>query len=258
MAVVFDGRVQAQIILDRLATRVATMARKPKMVSILVGNDSASCMYVNLKKKKGEQIGAEVEILKLDQSTTAAQIVEEIQKINADPTIDGVMVQLPLPFGPAETDKVIAAIDPKKDVDGMRLESSFIAPVVLAVMHALKDAGVTPAALVGVVGAGGFVGQRVINVLTYEGYETVNVMDGELNEVVLQNCGVVISATGQAGLIKVEMVKSGVIVIDCGAPAPEFDEGVYQKANFYTPVPGGIGPLTVAYLLSNLVKGGQG
>lgn len=259
MTVIFDGRAQAKIIYDRLTAKVSGMAHKPKLISILVGEDPASVMYVNLKKKNGEQIGAQVEILKLDQSTTLARIIEVIQKINADLDVDGVMVQLPLPFGPTETEEVIAAIDPKKDVDGMRLDSDFTAPVVLACLHTLRMAPLKVKPFkVGVVGAGGFVGQRLLKALAEDGYETVGVMDGELNETVLQNCRVVISATGRAGLIKATMVKSGVVVIDCGAPKPEFDQEVYQKAGFYTPVPGGIGPMTVALLLSNLVKGSQG
>ena len=255
---IFDGRTQANIILDRLTAEVAAMTRKPKLVSILVGQDPASAMYVNLKKKKGEQIGAEVEVIKLDKSSSIG-IIEVIRKINVDAEVDGIMVQLPLPFGPAETDQVLAAIDPRKDVDGMRLDSSFIAPVVLACLHVLKTAPLKVKPLkVAVVGAGGFVGQRLCQTLTREGHQVIKVTEGELNNQVLQDCDVAISATGQPNLIKAEMVKEGVVAIDCGAPMPEFDEGVYQKANFYTPVPGGIGPLTVAYLLSNLVKASLG
>jgi methylenetetrahydrofolate dehydrogenase (NADP+)/methenyltetrahydrofolate cyclohydrolase len=195
-----------------------------------------------------------VEILKLPETVSVAEIIDQIKILNLSPKVNGIMVQLPLPFGPGETDQVLRTIDPKKDVDGMRLGSFFTAPVVLACLHTLKDGGATPASLVGIVGVEGFVGQRLCQILVNQNYKIVKVDEGELNNQVLQNCEVVISATGQVGLIKAEMVKDGVVAIDCGAPKAEFEERVYQKASFYTPVPGGIGPLTVAYLLSNLVK----
>ena len=254
MANIFDGRQLATAKEAKLKEEVSLLKQKgitPKLVSIVVGDDSASKLYVSLKKKAAEKIGARLEIKKFQASISVDQLIKLIKNLNNGKSVHGVMVQLPLPsnFSEKDRDQIINSISAKKDVDGMGDDSPFLTPVVKAVIEVIRQANkylpTDREANVLVVGAGGFIGKKIVKVLKE--------MDYRIKKETLQ-ADILISATGEPELIKKDMVKEGAVVIDVGAPIGDVDKEVYQKASFITPVPGGIGSVTIACLLENLVE----
>jgi methylenetetrahydrofolate dehydrogenase (NADP+)/methenyltetrahydrofolate cyclohydrolase len=264
MVHIFDGRKFTSARQDALIEKVKSLKDKgitPKLVSILVGDDEASKIYLSEKKKGAESIGAINEIVKFDHSTPIHRLIGKIEKLNEDESVHGIMVQLPLPpnFSKKDLKKVIDTIDSQKDVDGMQDDSPYVAPVVKAVIEIINQSPVTslPAGLKFVViGAKGFVGRKIVKALCKEGYEVeeVDIDTKNLNQMVVKT-DVLISATGSPNLIKENMVKKGAVVIDVGYPKADVEfNKVSKKASFITPVPGGVGPVTVYFLLENLLK----
>ena len=256
----FNGLAFAEKQEKHLKEAVSALVKKgriPKLVSIVVGDEEGALKYQELKKKKAKEIGATVEIVKIPAITSMNRFIEVINKANNDGSVHGVMVQLPLPkVIRNEQPTIINAISPKKDVDGMRDDSPFVAPVVLAVGKALTMADKDGPCHVVVVGGKGFVGGMIVKYLwqthkswTIEGLDLQDDLQHRLRE-----ADVVISAVGQKDLIKPEMVKKGVVLIDVGAPDGDVGKEAYEKANFVSPVPGGVGPVTVHHLLANLIK----
>lgn len=270
MMVIFDGREFAKKKEQELRIKTQDLRGRgiiPKLATILVGDDPASHLYVSLKKKAAERIGARLEVISLSQSIEPNKIINSIKGLNEDETVHGIMVQLPLPSSlKPKAKSIINTIDLKKDVDGLRENSLFIPATVKAILQILTEAlkivrpplRGNPCKVV-VIGAGGEVGRRLMNVikkdlrfknLEIEGYdiETVDI------RAKTKGSDILISATGVPGLIKGDMVKDGVIVIDVGSPKGDFDfESISKKASFITPVPGGVGPFTISCLLQNLV-----
>lgn len=274
--VIFDGRKFASEKEEKLKREITKFKKKgvaPKLVSILVGNDPASTLYVNLKKKAGERIGVKVEILKLDDNIRFDELIHRIKNLNDDESTHGIMVQLPLPknFSEKDRDRILDSISKGKDVDGLRNNSSYLTPTVKSVLYALKEASeyIVPfdklrvnlplkefSYKVVVVGYSGFEGGKIYKVLKEIGYEvegadskTKNLKDKTASADIL------ISATGYPELIRGNMIKKESIVIDVGSPKGDVvKEEVMGKASFLSPVPGGIGPVTIVSLLENLVN----
>ena len=268
----FDGKKIAFQKERELKKDIARLRRKgvtPKLASIVVGDVGAGKFYQSLKKKAAERIGAEVEVISLSPSISLKEIKAEIEKYNSDSKVHGVMIQLPLPANlKANTKSLINAIDVKKDVDGLRENSQFLTPVVKAVLAALIEAtyvlsSPTDRLKFGlktlVVGAKGFEGVKIIRVLQEMGYEVEGV-DVAIKNIKLKtkNADIIISVTGSPGLIEPDMIKDGAAVIDVGSPEGDIDKDVYKKAAFVSPVPGGIGPVTISMLLENLVEAAKG
>jgi methylenetetrahydrofolate dehydrogenase (NADP+)/methenyltetrahydrofolate cyclohydrolase len=286
---IFDGKRAATEKETSLKKEIADLKKKgitPKLVSILVGRNYASKLFLSLKKKAAKRVSVKLEIKKLSASKSVSQLVKLIKDLNQNDNVHGIMVQLPLPQNFSSTDrkKVISAIAPEKDVDGMRDDSQYLAPVVKAVLMTIREASnyiVRPPLRgnpykVVVVGAEGFVGAKIVKVLKEmpclpagRGYEVkgvdINTKDpvkprqGRGNGASLKqktkSADILISATGQVGLIKGDMIKQGAVVVDAGAPRGDvLFEDVVNKASFIIPVPGGIGPVTIACLLENLVE----
>ena len=263
--IIFNGRsfaVEKEEELKKEASKLKKKGIIPKMASILVGDDPASHLYVSLKKKVAERIGCELEIISFSGSVSMIRIISTVKMLNAKKDVNGIMVQLPLPdnFSDEERDKIIGSISKEKDIDGLRDESLFITPTVKSVLFALKEASYNTALKarplkVVVVGHSGFEGGKIYKVLNEMGYD-VNGADSktkELRDKTLK-ADILISATGSPGIIKGSMVREGVIVIDVGAPKGDVvKEEVIGKASFLSPVPGGIGPVTIVSLLENLV-----
>jgi len=211
-------------------------------------------VYVRLKRKMGDSLGVKVEVKIIND---LEKLKKEILKVGKDSEVNGVLVQLPI-VGASETerDEILRLIPEDKDVDGLNPDGGkFLPAVVVAVEKTLEKFEVCKLKI-GVVGAKGIVGRGLMRRfeddlgLVVEGFD----MGDDLDE--LKRCDVVISATGQVSLIKPDMVKDGVIAIDLGYPKPDFEEGVKEKAEFFTPVPGGVGPVTVVSLFENLAKTG--
>lgn len=263
---VFKGRQIAYQKEESLKKEVSDLKKDgvtPKLTSILLNGNAASRQYLKLKATAAKNIGAKLEIKELKGKSTD-EVLEVIKKLNKDESVHGVMIQLPFPerYKKKEREKILAAISDKKDVDGMKEDSSYITPVVKAILTALKEAGEAmpedKEPEVVVVGAKGFVGKRTVMALEEMDYEVVEVDIGTKNlKKKVKKADVVISVAGAPGFIKKDMVKKGVVLIDVGAPIGDIEKETYEKASFVTPVPGGIGPVTISSLLENLVLSAQ-
>jgi len=244
MSIIFAGRAFASKKEKELKEKVQELKKKginPTLASILVGEDPASKLYVALKGKAAERAGIKLEVF---------DSVDVIEDLNKDPRFQGIMIQLPLPQEfKARSQEIVNTISPQKDVDGLRGDSKFLHPTSKAVVDILKEAekelNLNPKSVC-VVGSGGMVGAPLVKELKRLGYELIE----ERNQ-----ADVLISCTGVAGLITADMVKDGAIVIDVGSPKGDVDfAGVSPKAAFITPVPGGVGPVTISCLLENLIS----
>jgi len=256
--VTFDGREKADEIESQLR---AKNSNHRVLCSIVVGDEGGAMQYQRMKRKAAERVGCEISIFQFPDSISFEKLSSNIRKWNEDPDVDGIMIQLPLVEGlRAKTKDLIDTIAREKDVDGMREDSPFVAPVVKAVMIALEEAGeniVRPPLKGGktlVVGASGFVGQKLVKHLSENDYVVVGVDEGEFIDSYTKSADVIISATGIEGLITGDMVKEGAILIDVGAPRGDISKEAYEKASFESPVPGGIGPVTIACLMENLIN----
>lgn len=243
---IFDGKKLAEKIKLDIAEKIKKTAIKPGLASILVGDDKASEMYVAMKERAAKECGISFFKFALKEASrlSSKDIIGLIKKLNVDKKINGILVQLPLPRG-LDTDKIIAAIDPRKDVDGLRKNSKFLSATVKGVLKILEELGARNKQGM-IVGNKGEVGKRLTKELGWKG------MDKEdFDLAALRKADVIISCTGQPGLITREMVKDGVVAIDVGYPKGDFAPEVANVAEFFTPVPGGVGPMTVAMLLQN-------
>ncbi len=264
--VIFKGKEFAKSKEKELKKKVFSLAKKGislKLVSILVGENKASELFLSLKKRAATKVGIKLEIKRFSKETKFNEIYSFIKRMNKDHQVRGIMVQLPLPesFSFQKRDKLINIISPKKDVDGMRKKSRFLTPTVKAVLDILKeadsDSSLKNGLKVCVVGAKGFVGKRVLSALKERGYRIkgVDLDTKDLKKDTL-SADILISSTGKHGLIKKNMVKKGAVVIDVGAPKGDVDREVGKKTSFISKVPGGVGPVTIISLLENVVESG--
>lgn len=265
MTVIFDGKTFAKQKVEVVRGNVNGLRKKgirPKLVSILIGNNPASRLYVNLKKKTGQEIGVEVDAKALKPELGKEEIIKNIKVLNNDKSVHGIMIQLPLPkaFSLADRDEIISSIVKVKDVDGLKEDSLFLTPVVKAVVEILREAsGFFPSdrpAKIVVIGADGFEGRKILKILREMDYGVEGV-DKNTTDLKTKTKGadVLISVTGSPGIIGKEDIKDGAVVIDVGSPKGDVQkEDVIGKAAFLSPVPGGVGPVTISCLLENLVE----
>ncbi len=252
MAIIFDGKAFA----SKKEEELKSLGKHPKLASILIGSNPASLLYVNLKKKFAERVGATLEIASFDESVEAGEVKQFIEDANADSSVDGIMIQLPLPeVLRSATNDLVNSISPLKDVDGLGKNSMYLHPTSRAVIEIISESG-RQSGVVCVVGATGMVGRPLVKDLKEKGFEVIECdhTTKNLKEETLK-ADILVSATGVPGLIKADMVKDGVVVIDVGSPKGDVDfDEVAVKASFITPVPGGVGPVTIACLLENLLS----
>jgi methylenetetrahydrofolate dehydrogenase (NADP+)/methenyltetrahydrofolate cyclohydrolase len=284
MAIIFDGRSFAKEKEKALQSRVRLLRKNkiiPKLVSIVIGDVDGAMKYQEMKKRQGERVGIEIEIKQFKEKTAMSEILQFIGRLNKDTSVHGIMIQLPLPQSFAFEDRavLINAIDLKKDVDGMNERSDFIAPVVMAVLNAFQKSkiqnpkskwgkkphfakatlGAQQIKNVAVVGAEGFEGKKIVKAFQAWGYSVTKLDRKNQNAVFINHeishADVVVSCTGSPASIVGEVIKPNAIVIDVGAPQGDFEfESVSKKASFITPVPGGIGPVTIISLMENVVE----
>lgn len=239
----------------------------PNLTVVIVGNDGASLSYVRSKNKAAEKIGMESSIVRLDEDTSEEEVLAAVEKLNNDDNVNGILVQVPLPKQ-VDENKVLEAIAPHKDVDGFspvnigRLytdQRTFVPCTPLGIMELLKHTGSLEGKTVAVVGRSHIVGQPVAKLLTNEN-ATVTLMHSRTKDMVaqLKNFDVVVSAVGKPGLIKGSDLKEGAIVIDVGNTVVDEKlvgdvdfESAKEVASYITPVPGGVGPLTITMVLNN-------
>ncbi|MEB7743414.1 bifunctional methylenetetrahydrofolate dehydrogenase/methenyltetrahydrofolate cyclohydrolase FolD [Staphylococcus epidermidis] len=272
VAKILDGKQIAKEYRQRLKNQVNELKEHgftPKLSVILVGNDGASQSYVKSKKKAAEKIGMISEIVHLDESTSEEKVLSELNRLNNDDTVSGILVQVPLPKQVSEQ-KVLETINPNKDVDGFHPinigklyidEQTFVPCTPLGIMEILKHADIN---LEGknavVIGRSHIVGQPVSKLLL-QANATVTILHSRTKNMNahLKQADVIVSAVGQPGLVTKENVKEGAVIIDVGNTPDEngklkgdvaYDE-VKEIASAITPVPGGVGPLTITMVLNN-------
>jgi methylenetetrahydrofolate dehydrogenase (NADP+)/methenyltetrahydrofolate cyclohydrolase len=263
---IIDGRKLAKAHEEKLAQKIKKLKAKPKIVSFLVGDDPSSVLYSNLKQKKAVELGIGFELLHFPESINFKEIKNKIEKLNNDRSITGIMIQLPLPdkfLRSHQAEKLLETIDFKKDVDGLKKNSLCLPAVVEAILSIIKDENIKVVnKKCVVIGASDLVGKPVAQELEKLG-ATVDVCDSKTDSLKEKTLGadIIVSATGVPGLVKGDMVKEGVAIIDVGAEkvngkvVGDVDfESVYPKAAKITPVPGGVGPMTVISLMENIVK----
>ncbi|MFA6428831.1 MAG: bifunctional 5,10-methylenetetrahydrofolate dehydrogenase/5,10-methenyltetrahydrofolate cyclohydrolase [Candidatus Buchananbacteria bacterium] len=266
-AKILDGKLLAEKIRQELKQKIALLPTPPGLAAILVGDDEASKLYIKLKAKACEEVGILFCPYLLPATTTAKEVINVIQWLNQDYQINGILVQLPLP-GSLDEEKIINEIVPIKEVDGfgkknlivLKKDQEIIVPGLAAAINDLIIASgesvVGYQALI-VAKSKEFV-QAVTKILTRQSIIVHSILpsDKRISQVML-TADIIITAVGKKNFIKPSMIKPGVIIIDVGiikkgkAVFGDVAGGCWQKAGFISPVPGGVGPLTVANLLVN-------
>lgn len=235
---ILDGKKLSKKILKNLKREIEKRGLKLKLAVIFVGKDPASKIFIREKKKACEFVGIDFELLRFPARISGSMLKKEIKKIVKDPTISGVIIQLPLPEK-FNVQEFLNLIPREKDVE-------FFSPVVCAVDYLLKEYKISlQAKKIVLVGRGRLVGRPVAKWLREQKIKVLNIDK-------IKQADIIISGVGKPNLIKGDMVKKGVVVIDAGGDV-DF-KSVSKKARYITPVPGGVGPMTVACLLQNLIK----
>ena len=268
MPTVLDGKALAAKRKAELAGKVKKLSRKPGLAVILVGEDPASRVYVTSKRKACEECGYYSEEYTLPAEMPEGDLLDLIQVLNGRRDIDGILVQLPLPRHMDEK-KVLLAIAPDKDVDGfhpmnvgklMTGEEGFLPCTPAGVMELLAEHGVDPAGKhCVVVGRSNIVGKPMAMLLLRKD-ATVTICHSKTPDLaeVCRRADILVTAVGKTGLITPDMVKEGAVVVDVamnrddtGKLYGDCDRAAYEKSTAFTPVPGGVGPMTRAVLMEN-------
>lgn len=272
VAKILDGKQIAKDYRQGLQNQVEALKEKgftPKLSVILVGNDGASQSYVRSKKKAAEKIGMISEIVHLEETATEEEVLNELNRLNNDDSVSGILVQVPLPKQVSEQ-KILEAINPDKDVDGFHPinigklyidEQTFVPCTPLGIMEILKHADID---LEGknavVIGRSHIVGQPVSKLLLQKN-ASVTILHSRSKDMAsyLKDADVIVSAVGKPGLVTKDVVKEGALIIDVGNTPDENGklkgdvdyDAVKEIAGAITPVPGGVGPLTITMVLNN-------
>lgn len=273
MAVIIDGKILRDKILNELRAKTSLLSVKPSLSVIIVGDDPASKIYVNTKKKKALEIGFKSEIIEFSKDVDETVLLDAIRQLNSDKNVNAILVQLPLPAH-IDTNKVIEAIDPMKDVDCFHpynagkiftnSDTALYPCTPKGIIRLLEEYNVdVQGKNVVIVGRSNIVGRPLAAMLTNLN-ATVTLCHSKTDNIAYytKNADIVISAAGSAGLIKADMLKEGVIVVDVGMNRIETSEGnrlvgdvdfedVEKIASLITPVPGGVGPMTICSLMVN-------
>jgi methylenetetrahydrofolate dehydrogenase (NADP+)/methenyltetrahydrofolate cyclohydrolase len=270
-----DGKKLSEDIKTRLKNEVKELKNSsitPGLAVVIVGDDVASHTYVKMKESACERVGIYSILHKMPKDISQEKIIETINMMNLNPNIDGILVQLPLPKH-IDEDKILQSISPDKDVDGFHPLNcgkltlgldTFVPCTPLGVMKLLNRYSIDPKGVdVCIVGASNIVGKPMLNLLLNR-FATVDICHIETKELKehTRRADMIIVGVGRANLITEDMVKDGAIVIDIGIN--KLDNGkivgdvdfeqVSKKSSYITPVPGGVGPMTIAMLLQNTIK----
>ena len=288
-ASLIDGKRIAEEIHGETKQRVAKLKERgvvPGITFVRVGEDPASQAYVRMKGKKAEELGIKSDTLVLPSTTPEAELLALLEKLNADPTVHGILVQAPLPHPISET-RVFSTVDPRKDVDGFHPvnvgklllgDTTGFRPCTPAGVHELliRSGVEIMGAEVVVLGRGNIVGKPMAAILLQKAPHadaTVTLVHSRSRNIAetVRRADIVIAAMGQTEFVKPEMIKPGAVVIDVGVnrvddPADKRGyrlvgdvafEAVRQVAGKITPNPGGVGPMTIAMLMSNTVRAAE-
>jgi methylenetetrahydrofolate dehydrogenase (NADP+)/methenyltetrahydrofolate cyclohydrolase len=277
-AQIIDGKVVAQQIEAEVREAIDRLGISPGLVAVRVGNDPASEVYVRNKAKKARELGLSGTELVHPESMSEAELLAEVERLNRDDAVDGILVQLPLPKQ-IDSKKVIDAIDPAKDVDGFH-------PINVGLLHLGRESLVpcTPAGVIRliestgqsiegkhavVIGRSDIVGKPVAALLLQR-HATVTICHSRTRDLaaVAREADILIAAIGKARFVTADMIKPGAIVIDVGINRLVVDgigklagdvdfAAAKEVAGWITPVPGGVGPMTIAMLMQNTVRAAE-
>lgn len=274
-AEIINGKEVSQSIKDELKVEVASLKEKgiiPGLSVILVGDDPASHSYVKGKAKASDEVGIKSEVIRKEDTISQEELLAEVNRLNNDPSVHGILVQLPLPKH-IEEEAIINAINPAKDVDGFHPmnvgkmvigEDAFLPCTPHGIIELIKRTGTD---LKGkhavVVGRSNIVGKPV-SILLLREHATVTICHSKTKNLkeITQQADILVAAIGKAQIITEEYVSPGTLVIDVGVNRIESGklvgdvdfEGVSKVASFITPVPGGVGPMTITMLMKNTVE----
>ena len=275
---ILDGKAVSLKVKESVKVRADELKKfgvEPTLAVVLVGEDKASQTYVRAKEKACNEYGIKSVAHRLSENTTQNELLALIHVLNLDASIHGILVQLPLPKH-IDTNVVLAAIDPRKDVDGFHAVNvgklvsgldGFVPCTPLGVMEILKEYGIDVAGLNAVViGRSNIVGKPMANLLL-NASATVTVTHSKTKNLkeICKNADLIVAAIGKPFFLKADMVKDGAVVVDVGINRlddgrlvgdVDFDE-VAPKCSYITPVPGGVGPMTIAMLLNNTILAAQ-
>ena len=283
MSIILDGKATSNQIKEELTIQVKQIKdagkRPPHLAAVLVGNDGASLTYVGSKVRSCERIGYDSTLIKLDDDISQEALLDAIEKLNNDPLLDGFIVQLPLPKH-IDEEVVLHAINPNKDVDGFHPTNfgkmalgmqTFIPATPFGIMELLKRYKLDISGKHAVVIGRSHIVGRPMSILLSEkgnpGNATVTLTHSRTQNLadITREADIVVSALGVPNFLTADMVKDGAIIIDVGitrVPDADHPKGyvivgdvhfdqVKEKASYITPVPGGVGPMTIAMLLQN-------
>lgn len=264
-----DGKKVSKEKLESLKEKISKLNRKLGLAIIKIGNDKSSEIYVNNKKKKAEELNYNCTIITLDEKSTEEKVIEEIDKLNKDNNIDGIIIELPIP-NHLNKDKILNSIIKEKDIDGLTLTNRenleknkpYLVPCTpLAILDlldyyniSLKNKKIT------IIGKSILVGTPLYNILKNK-HLKVNLLDSKTKNIekITQNSDIIIIAIGKKHFLKSNMIKKDVIIIDVGINSEngalygDVDfENVKEKSLYITPVPGGIGPMTIYEAMNNV------
>ncbi len=273
-ATIINGKAIAAELCEALKAEVADLSRQgivPGLRVILVGENPASVLYVSNKEKRAASLGINSQVLRLPETVTEAELLALIDTLNADPAVHGILVQLPLPAHICP-EKVTGAIRPEKDVDGLHpinagnllIGRPCLAPCTpQGIMHLIKSTGISIAGKHAVVIGRSMLVGKPVSLLLLQQNATVTLCHSKTADLpaITRQADILIAAVGKANLVTADMIKPGAVVIDVGTNKTEtgscgdvcFEEAK-EAAGYITPVPGGVGPMTIAMLMQNTVN----
>ena len=283
--IILDGRKTSSDIKDEIAVAVKEIvaggSRAPHLAAVIVGEDGASLTYVGSKVRACKKVGFDSTLVKLPKTTTEDELLNKVHELNNNNAIDGYIVQLPLPSH-IDSQKILMAVDPAKDVDGFHPTNfgkmalnlpTFISATPYGVMELLERYNVeTEGKHTLVIGRSDIVGRPISILMSRKsnpGNSTVTLAHSRTKNIqeLTRKADIIISALGSPNFVKADMVKEGVVVVDVGITRVKDDsekgykivgdvdyENVSKKASHITPVPGGVGPMTIAMLLKNTLQ----
>jgi methylenetetrahydrofolate dehydrogenase (NADP+)/methenyltetrahydrofolate cyclohydrolase len=285
-AQLIDGKALAARVRGEIATAAERLANdtgiRPGLSAVLVGDDPASATYVRMKGKACDEVGFESHIVRMPGTSTQDELLEQVAQLNADPEIHGILVQLPLP-SQIDPDAITLAISPSKDVDGFHptnvgrlvagdLETGFVSATPAGIMKLIAEAGIDPVGREAViVGRSDIVGKPTALLLMHA-HATITVCHSRTPDLAAhtRRADILVAAVGSPNTVRGDMVKPGATVIDVGTNRVPRENGdghrlvgdvdhasVADVAAWLTPVPGGVGPMTIAMLLANTLKAAE-
>ena len=283
---IIDGKQTAADIREEIKSEVSELVkqgkRPPHLVAVLVGNDPASLAYVGSKERFSKKVGFKSTLLHFDENISEADLLKTVDELNRDESVDGYIVQLPLPAH-IDEQKIIMAIDPDKDVDGFHPVNlgkmlvqlpGFLPATPYGIMELIKRYNIeTSGKNVLIIGRSLIVGRPLSILMSQKrlgGNATVTLAHSRTKNIkqLAQQADIIVTALGKPHFLTADMVKDGVVVIDAGinsVDAPDTKRGyklvgdadfenISKKASYMTPVPGGVGPMTIAMLLKNTLQ----